>query len=75
MSMALLDMLIGHDLSVLRIALLCDLRMKEGVECIFMQEVAEERESLEFMNQIRKAAGHRCGLLSTLPCDGKSPAL
>ena len=29
MSMALLDMLVGHDLSVLRIALLCDLRMKE----------------------------------------------
>ena len=28
MSMAL-DMLVGHDLSVLRIALLCDLRMKE----------------------------------------------
>ena len=29
MSMALLDMLVGHDPSVLRIALLCDLRMKE----------------------------------------------
>lgn len=27
--MALLDMLVGHDPSVLRIALLCDLRMKE----------------------------------------------
>jgi hypothetical protein len=74
MSMALLDMLVGHDLSVLRVALLCDLRMKEGVERIFVEEVAEERESLEFMNQIRKAAGRRCGLSSTLPCDGKSPA-
>ncbi len=29
MSMALLDMLAGHDLSMLRIALLCDLRKKE----------------------------------------------
>jgi hypothetical protein len=29
MSMALLDMLVGHDLSRLRIALLCDLRKKE----------------------------------------------
>jgi hypothetical protein len=28
MSMALLDMLVGHDLSVLRIALLCDLGRK-----------------------------------------------
>jgi hypothetical protein len=28
--MALLDMLCGHDLSMLRIALLCDLRKKGG---------------------------------------------
>jgi hypothetical protein len=55
--MALLDMLVGHDLSVFRIALLCDLRMKEGVERIFVQEVAEERESPEFMNQITKSGG------------------
>jgi hypothetical protein len=26
--------------------------------------VAEEQESLKFMNQIKKVAGHRCGLSS-----------